>query len=324
MVLSMKHTALRIVCLVLAMALLFSLAGCAPADQRAFQRACALMDAGEYEAAIEAFSAIGMYQDIAEKIEEAQDLLEEENTRFLYGTWVNLHTGTLFTFSKDGKGTLFAADGETAFTYTCDGKTVAFTAPAELLLKAEKEDGILHLKDQEGLCDLVSRKDYEKMGPETVEITPDNWETYFEGRQAQDVGLDSDGYVNHREVGYGIFLKEEYLDRLDSGSYDGAVWFEITYEYTPYLLEGNLDSDFYSLKETRLPRELGAYRGSFSTSLPVNHRGYQQWRSPESDFNNAACCFLGADRLEWDGNVYMMMIDNVEILDVRGTLVLNP
>lgn len=322
MVLSMK---LRIICLILAIALLSGLTGCAPADQRAFQRACDLMDAGEYEAAIEAFSAIGMYQDIAEKIEEAQGLLEEENTRFLYGTWVNLHTGTLLTFSKDGKGTLFAANGEeTAFTYTCDGKTVAFTAPAELLLKTEKEDGVLHLKDQEGLYDLVSRKDYEKMGPVTVEITPDNWETYFEGRQAQDVGLDSDGFVNHRELGYGIFLKEEYLDRLDAGSYDGAVWFEITFEYTPYLLEGNLDSDFYSLKETRLPRELDAYRGRFSTSLPVNHRGYQQWRSPESDFNNAACCFLGADRLEWEGNVYMMMIDKVEIRDVRGTLVLNP
>jgi len=316
----MKKITLRIICLALSAALCLCVSGCAPADERAFERACDLMDAGEYEAAIEAFSAIGMYEQISEKIDEAQELLDEENSEFLYGDWVDLQTGSVFTFSKGGKGNVAAQGEAIPFSYTCDGKTVEITEPLSLWLKVSKEDDILHLKDPDGLYDLVTQKDYVNFGPVTIEITPDNWQEYFEGKQAQDVGVDSEGHVDHRELLYGIFLKEEYLSRLDYDACDGQVWFEIEYSYAPYLLEGDLQSDTYTLTEVRMPKELDMYRGKFYATEPVNYRGYQIWRSPESDINNAVCCLLGVEILEHDGQTYVMMIDNAKVVNAWGQL----
>ena len=69
----MKKRFLTVVILVL-----FCLTGCVSAEERAFEEACALMEDGDYEAAIEAFADIGMYREISDKIEEAQELLQEE------------------------------------------------------------------------------------------------------------------------------------------------------------------------------------------------------------------------------------------------------
>ena len=322
----MKKITLRIICLALSAALCFSLAGCAPADERAFERACALMDAGEYEAAIEAFSAIGMYEQISEKIDEAQELLEEENMKFLYGDWVNIHTGALFTFSKGGKGSVSQDGRDTPFTYTSDGKSVDILAPVPLQLKVDKEEGVVHLKDQAGDYDLVPEKEYQDylpQGPVTVEITLDNWQDYFEGRQAQDVGLDDKGDVNFREYGYGIFLKEEYIGSLDhTGILD--VSFDVEYDLVPYLLEGDLNSDDYTLTEVRLPRTEKA-PGKQQATMAVYDRGFQHWRSPESDLNNAVCGFISPMEVIVEKNeVYVLLVGNVTVTAASGSMPLLP
>lgn len=314
----MKKRILSIVILVL-----FCLAGCASAEERAFEEACALLEDGDYEAAIEAFSEIGMYRQISDKIEEAQELLEEENTEFLLGQWVDLPTGTVYTFSEEGRGVLSMEVGDFTFLYTCDGKTVEITVPLELRLKVEKEDGTVHLKDADGSFDLVPKKHYESLYPMEVEITMDNWQEYFVARRAQDVGVDDDGYVSHRETGYGFFLKEEYRPRLDL-SCDGSICFEIVFTYTPYIVEGRLDSDDYTLTKTVMPEGEDAIQDTFEASLYVLDRGYQAWRGPQSDFNSAFCAFVGDGVFYIDDVAYLFAIEEAEVLDVHGTLALNP
>jgi hypothetical protein len=314
----MKKRFLTVVILVL-----FCLTGCASAEERAFEEAGALMEDGDYEAAIEAFSEIGMYRKISRKIGEAQALLEEENTEFLYGEWADMHTGTVYIFSEGGRGSLSTEAGDYTFLYTSDGKTVEITVPMELWLMVDKEDGIPHLKDADGNFDLVPKNHYESQFSMEVEITMDNWQEYFVARRAQDVGVDEDGYVNHRETGYSFFLKEEYRSRLDL-SCDASVCFEIVFTYTPYIVEGRLDSDDYTLIPTEMPGGEDAFQDTLEASLYVLYRGWQDWRGPQSDFNNAFCAFIGDGMYYIDGVPYLFAIEDAEVLDVHGTLILNP
>ena len=314
----MKKRFLTVVILVL-----FCLTGCVSAEERAFEEACALMEDGDYEAAIEAFSEIGMYREISDKIEEAQELLQEENAEFLLGQWVDLNTGTVYTFCEGGMGAFSRESNEPSFLYTCDGKTVEITVPIQLRLKVHKEDGTVHLKDAAGTHDLVPERYYEALSLLEVEITMDNWQEYFVARRAQDVGVDEDGYVNHRETGYSFFLKEEYRSRLDL-SCDGSVCFEIVFTYTPYIVEGRLDSDDYTLIPTEMPGGEDAFQDTLEASLYVLYRGWQDWRGPQSDFNNAFCAFIGDGMYYIDGVPYLFAIEDAEVLDVHGTLILNP
>lgn len=302
---------------------LFCLSGCRSAQERAFEEACALMEAGEYEAAMEAFADIGMYREISDKIEEARELLQEENAEFLLGQWADLNTGTVYTFCEGGRGAFSTEAGELIFLYTCDGKTVEITVPMELRLKVHKEDGTVHLKDAAGTHDLVPQRYYEALSLLEVEITPENWQTYFVARRAQDVGVDEEGYVNHRETGYGFFLKEEYRSRLDL-SCDGSVCFEVVFTYTPYIVEGRLDSENYSLTKTEMPQGENGIQDTFEASMYVLHRGWQDWRGPQSDFNDAFCAFIGDGMFYIDGIPYLFAIEDAEVLDVHGTLLLNP
>ena len=105
----MKQT----ISLLLALALCLSLCACGEAapqettidpEVQAFQDAEALLEAGEYEAAIAAFSAIGNYQQIADKIAEAETLLDEQRNSFLYGNWKDLNSLTEVSFDESGMG----------------------------------------------------------------------------------------------------------------------------------------------------------------------------------------------------------------------------
>ena len=76
----------RYLCLLLSLVMCLTLAACASKEDKAFDEANALLEAGDYEGAIAAFSAIGRYQEISAKIAEATQLLDESNAGFLYGT----------------------------------------------------------------------------------------------------------------------------------------------------------------------------------------------------------------------------------------------
>ena len=318
-----KHT-LRILSLILTLGLCLGLGGCAPADERAFERACALLEDGEYEAAIEALEAIGLYQQIDEKIEEAHAKLAEEKAEFLRGEWVDVYSGAVFTFSRGGKGSSTLYEYAQDFTYTTDGQTVEIRGETLVVLNVTKEDGVFRLRDDLDSVHLITSEYYDSLLPQTIEITMENWEDYFYHKPAQDVGADENGVINHREMGYGIFLKEEFIPRInyEAGGYD--LCFYVEYVYTPYLVEGELDSDSYSLTPTLMPVELEYLEGTQFAMEYVSDRGSQLWQTEDSDLSGAVCAFLGAVEYAQDDQNYLLQVEQVQITGVQGTLILNP
>ena len=69
----MKNTK-RFLTLILALVMCLAMTSCASEEDKAFEAADALLAAGDYEGAIAAFSSIGRYAEISEKIYEAEML----------------------------------------------------------------------------------------------------------------------------------------------------------------------------------------------------------------------------------------------------------
>ncbi len=200
----------KTIALILAMLVCLGGFACASEEDEAFNAACALLEAGDYDGAIAAFSSIGRYQEIAAKIAEAQSLKDAQNAGFLYGTWINLCNDYMYTFAPGGEG---HSSGGNDFLYTCEDGMVKITQPWMKDYEIVEINGIIHLQ-AEGY-DLIREADYAVAGPKTVEITMENWETYFEVREAIIAqSLNAFGEFEMIEVGYGVFLRPEYEQRV--------------------------------------------------------------------------------------------------------------
>lgn len=241
----------RLFSILFALGMLLSLSACAagePAlssEEQAFQAACALLEEGKYQEAYAAFTALESYQRIQEKVDEAAAGIEAlrraeedaakqtelEQLDFLCGTtWHELGGTTELTFDAYQRGgsrlhCLYRYDWETTDAYDVhwkfiDGEIrVAYFSgldpdvDPELghLVIPEERDGVTHLLI--GGLDFVRTEDYGPYAPIEVEITPDNWQDYFEilegpWWQYDDFGVRSD--VAYTVV---LCLKEEYRDR---------------------------------------------------------------------------------------------------------------
>ena len=84
--------------------------------------------------------------------------------------------------------------------------------------------------------------------PVPVEITMENWEEYFELRDTEQVHISESCSVINRVFGYGVFLKEEYVDRLAEGS---DVSFELEYNLVWRRVMGDLTGDSYMLQSAQ-------------------------------------------------------------------------
>lgn len=84
--------------------------------------------------------------------------------------------------------------------------------------------------------------------PVPVEITMENWEEYFELRETEQVHISESCSVINRIFGYGVFLKEEYVDRLAEGS---DVSFELEYNLVWRRVMGDLTGDSYMLQSAQ-------------------------------------------------------------------------
>ena len=72
----MKKTLRMLLCLVMALVLCIGLCACASEEDKAFEAANALLEAGDYDGAIAAFSAIGRYQEISAKIDRMELIVD--------------------------------------------------------------------------------------------------------------------------------------------------------------------------------------------------------------------------------------------------------
>ena len=72
----------RILCIILSILMLLSLAACGEPEpdpeQLAFEAACALLEEGKYREAIDAFSRLESYRKVQSKINEAEAALEAQ------------------------------------------------------------------------------------------------------------------------------------------------------------------------------------------------------------------------------------------------------
>ena len=84
--------------------------------------------------------------------------------------------------------------------------------------------------------------------PVPVEITMENWEEYFVLRETEQVHISESCSVINRIFGYGVFLKEEYVDRLAEGS---DVSFELEYNLVWRRVMGDLTGDSYMLQSAQ-------------------------------------------------------------------------
>ncbi|MGM9589505.1 MAG: hypothetical protein ACI3V0_04950 [Faecousia sp.] len=119
-----------------------------------------------------------------------------------------------------------------------------------------------------------------------VEITMDNWQDYFELRESEQVQVNDRGAPVLREFGYGVFLKEEYKDRLpENGA--AEVSFEMQVRSVRRQVYGDLVTDNFLIKDEVLNDEGDVVLTQF----------VEDWRSsgrmePGSDFENAVAAFF--------------------------------
>ena len=325
-------TTKRLLSLILALALCISLAACSNADDKAFEEADALLAAGDYEGAIAAFSAIGRYQEISAKIAEAEKLRNEANAGFLFGNWVNVGRNASLKLNEDGTGVL-TADAETYnTTYTYGNNTVTLTQPMAITLNVEDRNGVIHLVSKSFSFDFVSEADYPAFAPEDIEITLENWQEYFELREVNDIGVNAFGEVSSVQPCVGIFLKEEYYDRLMDGYYATDLSFELTYDEAAYQLLGCTPDDFKYEFAGEYERELVAapswwdLQSGCTAILQVYDSRSDEWPPEQSPFHKTLSgMVMTASYYSGDYNVqYYCGWTNIQVSRVTGTLRLFP
>ncbi|MBQ2854397.1 MAG: hypothetical protein IJE81_02870 [Oscillospiraceae bacterium] len=81
-----------------------------------------------------------------------------------------------------------------------------------------------------------------------VEITLDNWQDYFELREAQRLILTSTGEIYNREFGQGVFLKPEYVQVLA----EADVSFDLFADQVRYQVYGDITTDNFVIREDTL------------------------------------------------------------------------
>ena len=120
----------------------------------------------------------------------------------------------------------------------------------------------------------------------TVEITTDNWQDYFELRQTEQVQQNEACAVINRVFGYGIFLKEEYTDRMDSST---DVSFQMGYDLGWRRLLGDLNTNSYMVQGEFLEGE-----SHIQEVQLTDFRGDPQV-SEESDFHGSIAAAFSHD-----------------------------
>lgn len=322
----------KTISLLLALVMLLSLAACSSEPEKsgeelAFEAANALLESGDYEGAIAAFSQIGMYQQISAKIQEAQAALDAQSTAFLQGKWMNV-TGWSCTleFYPDGKGKMINSDDAYNLEYSYSDGQVSVNQPLFFMLRVEEKDGIIHLISEGVEMDLVSEADYEKVGPQQVEITMDNWDTYFEMVQGWNHYMTPFGDVEWQNYGCALVLKPEYLDRMPGRYEDISVDFQIEYDYAMFYVENPMTLDILVTDRVYHP-DWDWTNGTESGTGTVygNINNYENLAESSLMYNQYGT-FIPCDRgyTEDDGIYAYAIMTRADVTNVQGTLMLLP
>jgi hypothetical protein len=168
---------------------------------------------------------------------------------------------------------------------------------------------------------VIKEENYEALAPEAIELTLENWETYFEIREAQDDIYTAMGELEFIQRGFGIFLREEYIERMTDMPLDisfkaaaVAHWYQVLTE--------DYASGIYEIGEQTNRRDLGIY-GSESWS-GVEKVRYRTSRETSDFYQKYAAPFLGGggytnhEKKEY----FTDIVDSLQVEAVQGILYL--
>ena len=147
----------------------------------------------------------------------------------------------------------------------------------------------------------------------SIPITMDNWETYFDLKLVEDPFINESGKVESWDFLYVVFLKPEYVEQYNFGNVD----FELSYDLVSY--ECTYDEQKVTLgKQIETTQEgLTATFGleDFRDNLDINNSSVF--------FNTVAGVVYGGSAMEQEGgNVIAGVPENGKILHAEGSLVM--
>lgn len=155
----------KVISLVLAFAMCLSLCACGKAD--AYESAVALMEAGNYEEAVAAFTELGDYEDSAQKLEECENILAYAEAVALFEAEQYEDALAIFT-------TLGNYQDSLEKKLECEN-ALAYQAALELIASGNYENAYTALVDLGEYKDVPELLSHFK----EVEITTKNWSNYF-------------------------------------------------------------------------------------------------------------------------------------------------
>lgn len=321
----------RVFTLLLALVMAVSLLACGSGDKKAIEEAQALIDSGNYESAIELLTSIEQYQQITEMLDEALQMMQEQERQeqlaeaeFLFGTWICLDDmSSTLIFREDGTCS-FADQYDTwdsNFAYdngVVTGILDTFTVgeyqgvpclSGETFGRNLSESGFFAYR-------FIKEEDYEALGPKTVEITMENWEEYFELREIRLTYLNDFGEIDYVGFGYGIYLKEEYVEKLYTGYEAVSVAFKMEYDWCNRRVTNPAQDDYVMGNVVWTPEH------ESSTSQVYDHRDYEHIGVGQPEYNAVCATFGYTSGIQ--GNDIFPCLENGVVIDVQGALILFP
>lgn len=118
---------------------------------------------------------------------------------------------------------------------------------------------------------------------EQIEITMDNWQEYFDLREAQRITVNESGGIYNREFGYGAFLKEEYAQRL--AEFD--VTFTMQANSVRYQVYGDITTENYLVRKDTLHDE-----GIQLITAQLEDMGENEKIGPDTDLYGAIAAYF--------------------------------
>lgn len=291
--------------------------------QAASQKADALVQAGSYDEALALLASLGGYQQVADKVAAVEELRQQADVGFLLGTWKNIPSDLELTFEADGTGIIGSYGERFSLTYRHSDGIVNVLSPMPFSLDVTEKDGVIHLIGNTNslALDLVPEANYEALAPQTVEISIDNWDTYFELRETFNGYRNEFGEYVYRMPTYGMFLKDEYCALLTEGG--ANVDFEISYDEVLYQIDdnaGDAEKGVFSDDCVLTPANVDwdyLETGALATASLVDYRGYSAGTSQD---NTVSAIFFNLS-YPYD-EIYLLSAGNIQLSRVQGTLTL--
>ena len=270
----------RILCVLLSILMLLSLAGCASEQDKALESANALIAEGKYQEAYDALTNQEGYQAYQAQVELAWEKIQEAKGSFLLGTvWKEIDSALELQFVEGG-ALQFSYDlygwneEEPSAMWSYEEGVLKVSRMPESKLEdggvpthevtIEEKDGVTHLTI-DGM-DFVREEDYAPYEPEIVQITKDNWEDYFE-LKTEVIWVDGQN-GKYPEMPTYICVRDAYVDRVRLDI--SRIYYSC--EYDEVLKEFNADNhnNYFGYTVTTFNKDISMSGKMYDTVVTLN------------------------------------------------------